>query len=139
MRAELLDAQADAMSLFAPELVSTAMAQRSQAMKSLLFAGACLLAGALVAGPASAHDYWANGVKVPGWVKSQCCGPNDVHHLNPGAVHIMHDGYHIDGLKTVVPISRALPSPDGTYWAFWNPTNEPEPVIFCFFAPVNGV
>ena len=87
---------------------------------------------------AHAHDFWSNGEPVPPWVKAQCCGPRDVHHLRAGAVHIEADGYHIDGLKTVVPIARALPSPDGSYWAFWNPVAEPEPVIFCFFAPLNG-
>jgi hypothetical protein len=50
----------------------------------------------------------------------------------------MSDGYHIDGLKTVVPIARALPSPDGTYWGFWNPALEPNPTVYCFFAPFNG-
>lgn len=108
-------------------------------MISRRLASAVLSASAVTTAPAFAHDYWANGETVPGWVKAECCGPNDVHHLRAGAVHIMADGYHIDGLKTVVPIARALPSPDGSYWAFWNSGNEPEPVIFCFFAPVNGV
>ena len=97
-----------------------------------------IIAGMVFATPASAHDFWSNGDPVPGWVKAECCGPRDVHHLRPAAVHIMQDGYHIDGLKTVIPIERALPSPDGSYWAFWNPVGEPEPVIFCFFAPLNG-
>jgi hypothetical protein len=92
-----------------------------------------------LAAPARAHDFWANGEPVPPWVKASCCGPQDVHHLRPGAVHVMADGYHIDGLDTIVPIARALPSPDGSYWGFWNAGAEPKPVIFCFFAPVNGV
>ncbi len=108
-------------------------------MRSQGLAGGLLLAGAFVAGPALAHDYWADGEPVPAWVKASCCGPQDVHHLRAGAVHIMADGYHIDGLTTVIPIARALPSPDGSYWGFWNAGNEPNPVIFCFFAPVNGV
>jgi hypothetical protein len=97
------------------------------------------LAGALVVTPAAAHDFWSNGDPVPAWVKAECCGPRDVHHLSARAVHIMPDGYHIDGLRTIVPVSRALPSPDGSYWAFWNSVSEPDPVIFCFFAPVNGM
>jgi hypothetical protein len=97
-----------------------------------------ILASAFFATPALAHDFWSNNDPVPPWVKAQCCGPDDVHHLRPGAVHIMADGYHIDGIKTIVPIEQALPSPDGTYWAFWSPHGEPEPVIICFFAPVNG-
>lgn len=98
-----------------------------------------LIIAALAVQPAFGHTQWANSDPVPEWVSKACCGPNDVHHLTAGAVHIMPDGYHIDGIKTVVPISRALPSPDGTYWAFWYAGSEPEPVIFCFFAPVNGV
>jgi hypothetical protein len=97
-----------------------------------------IIAGIFFATPAMGHDFWSNGDPVPGWVKAECCGPRDVHHLRSGAVHILQDGYHIDGLKTVIPIERALPSPDGSYWAFWNPVGEPEPVIFCFFAPLNG-
>lgn len=97
-----------------------------------------VLAAVLLTTPAGAHDYWSNGDRVPPWVKAQCCGPQDVHHIRPGAVHIMADGYHIDGITTVIPVARALPSPDGQYWAFWNPVNEPEPFIFCFFAPLNG-
>ena len=92
----------------------------------------------LCATSAPAHDLWADGTTVPAWVKAQCCGPQDVHHLPASAVHIRPDGYHIDGIRTVVPAHRALPSPDGTYWAFWNASGEPEPVIFCFFAPLNG-
>ena len=98
-----------------------------------------LFAAILFAAPASAHDFWSNGEPVPAWVKSACCGPEDVHHLNPAAVHIMPDGYHIDGIKTVVPADKALPSPDGTYWGFWiDSPSIPEPHIFCFFAPLNG-
>jgi hypothetical protein len=98
-----------------------------------------ILASVLFATPALAHDQWANGEPVPAWVKAECCGPRDVHHIPAGAIHIMQDGYHIDGLTTVIPISRALPSPDGSYWGFWDSVREPDPVIFCFFAPLNGV
>lgn len=97
-----------------------------------------ILCGVLAASPTLAHDFWDDHTPVPAWVKAQCCGPNDVHHLPASAVHILPDGYHIDGIRTVVPAHRALPSPDGTYWAFWNSVGEPEPVIFCFFAPLNG-
>lgn len=98
---------------------------------------ACALTLALTGG-AEAHSFWANGEPVPAWVVSSCCGPADAHHIAALAVHIMADGYHIDGLKTVIPMSRALPSQDGQIWGFWNAGNEPEPVVFCFFYPVNG-
>ena len=93
---------------------------------------------ALGLGPASAHDFWTNGEAVPAWVKSACCGPQDVHRLKAGAVHVRADGYHIDGLQTVIPVECVLPSPDGQYWGFWDPAYEPEPIIFYFFAPLEG-
>jgi hypothetical protein len=89
-----------------------------------------------ISGPC--HDFWSTGAPVPTWVKAQCCGQADAHQLRPSAVHIISGAYHIDGLRTVVPISRALPSQDGQYWGFWNPAGEPNPPIYCFFAPVNG-
>ena len=100
--------------------------------------GAAVALAVAFASPATPHDFWTNGDPVPPWVKSACCGPEDVHHLRPGAVHIAPDGYHIDGLKRVVPLNRVLPSPDGQYWGFWNPLLEPDPTIYCFFAPLNG-
>ena len=87
---------------------------------------------------ALAHDKWGNGQAVESWVKAQCCGPEDVHHIPASAISIQQDGYHIKGLTVVVPFSSALPSPDGTYWGFWRDALEPDPVIFCFFAPSNG-
>lgn len=99
----------------------------------LTIAALCLLTG-----PASSHDRWGNGDPVPAWVKSACCGPNDVHQIPDSAVHVMADGYHIDGIDTIVPPDRALPSPDGRIWGFWTPTSEPDPVIFCFFYPLKG-
>ena len=88
---------------------------------------------------AQAHDYWTNGVEVPSWVKSACCGPEDVHLLPESSVHIRPDGYHIDGIETIVPMNRALPSPDGKIWGFWSPLVGTNPTIYCFFYPINGV
>ena len=99
---------------------------------------AIALALALSAMPARAHDFWSNGEPVPAYVKANCCGPADAHHIKPAAVHIMADGYHIDGLDIVIPANRVLPSPDQEYWGFWNANAEPKPVVFCFFAPLNG-
>ena len=98
-----------------------------------------LIAFLAFATPASAHDFWSNGEPVPVWVKSACCGPQDVHHLKMSAVHVMPDGLHIDGINTVVPVERILPSADGDAWAFWNPTLEPNPIIYCMFYPLAGL
>lgn len=87
---------------------------------------------------AQSHDRWGNGDPVEPWVRAQCCGPQDVHRIPASAIHIMADGFHIDDIETVVPMSKVLPSPDGFYYGFWNPLGEPKPVIFCFFAPLNG-
>ncbi len=96
------------------------------------------ISGMIAAGPAHGHDFWSNGEEVPIWVKSVCCGKADAHHLKPSAVHIMADGVHIDGLDVVIPITRVLPSMDGQPWAFWNPSAEPTPLIYCIFLPLNG-
>jgi hypothetical protein len=85
-----------------------------------------------------AHDRWSNGEAVPHWVKEICCGRNEIHHIPATAVRLMADGYHIEGIQTVVPEKRAIPSPDGTFWGFWNEPNEPDPTIYCFFAPLPG-
>jgi hypothetical protein len=84
--------------------------------------------------PAVGHDVWANGEKVPPWVKKACCGPSEAHRLPKGNVRALPDGYHVDGLDAVIPYSRALPSHDGEFWGFWNP-DATHPVVFCFFAP----
>jgi hypothetical protein len=84
----------------------------------------------------SAHDQWSNGMPIPGWVKSSCCGPDDVHHLTAEQVHAMADGWHVEGLKQVVAFGRELPSQDGDYWIFYKnfPDGSQTPV-YCFFAP----
>lgn len=83
--------------------------------------------------PAQAHDQWAQGEAIPAWVKSSCCGPADAHLLDPGQVHMLHDGVHIDGLGTVVPYERVLPSQDGQIWGFWNPKLGADATVYCFF------
>ena len=83
--------------------------------------------------PAFAHDYWANGQPVPAWVKSSCCGPEDAHLLREDQVHALSDGIHIDGLTTVVPYARVLPSQDGQIWGFWNENLGKQAPIYCFF------
>jgi hypothetical protein len=108
-------------------------------MKPAGIAAAFLIASYGFLGPASGHDRWDNGDPVPSWVKTRCCGKSDVHHIPNEAIRIMADGYHIEGINTVVPFSQALPSPDATYWGFWAPLGEPNPAIFCFFAPPNGM
>lgn len=101
---------------------------------------ATLCAALLAAGPSAglAHDRWGNGEPVPPWVKATCCGPSDVHRIPASDIQARPDGYHIEGLTTVVPYDRALPSPDGAYWGFWSEEREPDVLIYCFFAPVNG-
>ena len=37
-----------------------------------------------LAGPAAAHDVWADGSPVPAWVKSSCCGPAAHHACRSG-------------------------------------------------------
>jgi len=89
---------------------------------------------------AKAHDQWGNGEPVPAWVKKYCCGPEDVHHLTDKQVSVQPDGYHIVGTPLIVPFKEALPSPDGSTWAFFKVTKNPDGTqsfspIYCFFYP----
>ena len=90
------------------------------------------------AAPAFAHDFWSNGEAVPKWTKTWCCGQADVHRLYPGAIHIQADGYHVAGLSAVLPFSKAMPSPDGFYWAFFKDEEGADAHVSCFYAPMNG-
>jgi hypothetical protein len=96
------------------------------------------LAGIVVT-PAFGHQKWANGQPVPVWVKTACCGPNDVHHLTKDQVHEESDGWHIDGYPEVIPIGTAQSSPDGDYWIFYQVyTNGDFSKVYCFFVPFQG-
>src|ERR1700730_19361947 len=72
-------------------------------------------------GEVSAHDQWANGDPVPDWVKSSCCGPKDAHVLSSEDYWIDTAGFHVRGIKMVVPFDQILPSQDGKVWAFYAP------------------
>jgi hypothetical protein len=86
--------------------------------------------------PAAAHEKWANDKVVPDWVKSYCCGPEDVHHLKPEQVHARPDGWHVDGYRDVIPYGTELDSQDGDYWAFYRTYQDgSQSRVFCFFAP----
>lgn len=98
--------------------------------------GVALVIGSILLvtmGRAHAHSLWANGAAVPAWVRSSCCGPNDAHLLEESQVHAGADGFHIDGLKTVVPYDKVLPSQDGRIWGFWDPSRGPDAPVYCFF------
>lgn len=102
---------------------------------------AVLIFGFLVAvSPSYAHEQWADGSQIPGWIKASCCGAADAHHLTPGMVHrISDDYYQVDGYARPIPVSQALPSQDGDYWIFYRDlggTNG-QSGVYCFFAPMN--
>ena len=85
---------------------------------------------------ARAHDRWADGEPVPAWVREQCCGPADAHHLRADQVHRTPEGYVIDGYAYRIPEPRLDPSPDGEWWLFYRtyPDGGQSPP-FCFFGP----
>ena len=85
---------------------------------------------------AQAHDRWADGSPVPPWVKSMCCGPNDVHELAEGDAWQENDGWHFRDLDAIVPDSRVLPSQDGHMWGFWYPAAGRAAAVYCFFVPM---
>jgi len=82
---------------------------------------------------AHAHDYWANGTKVPDWVKSSCCGQADAHALDPSQVQHKDGFWYVDGYPDPIPDARVLPSQDGHYWIFYATTSGP---VYCFFVPM---
>lgn len=93
---------------------------------------AALLAVTLGA-PARGHDAWADATPIPAWIKSSCCGPADAHLLNDSQIHMLSDGVHIDGIRTVVPYDKVLPSMDGQIWAFYPNNGVSDPPVYCFF------
>ena len=88
---------------------------------------------------AAAHDQWADGGPVPAWVKAQCCGASDAHHLTPDQVHVTPDGYKLDGYTRVIREDRLLPSPDGSWWVFYRTYDDgSQSTVYCFFGPERG-
>lgn len=101
-----------------------------------------VLIGLLVAwvllSPALAHDRWADGSPVPAWVKGYCCGP--AHHYRYDEVKITPDGFVLPDYRKVIPMTKALPSEDGDYWAFFvTYANGEQSEIYCFFAPPSAM
>ena len=85
---------------------------------------------------AHAHDRWDNGEQVPAWVKTECCGPKDAHHLRPEQVRRNAAGdYVVDIYPFPVPARLALPSQDGDYWLFFYEDYGVYGGIRCFFVP----
>ncbi len=85
---------------------------------------------------AHAHDHWDNGETVPAWVKTACCGPNDVHHLRPEQVKRNAAGdYVVDIYPFPIPARMALPSQDGEYWLFFYEDYGLNGMVRCFFVP----
>jgi len=106
--------------------------------KALLFSSFALpLLTLAMAGPAAAHDQWANGEPVPAWVKRACCGPDDAHHLSPEQVHFSTSGWRVDGYNGVIPNGAEQPSPDGSYWIFYRTYSDGSQTnVYCFFVPI---
>jgi hypothetical protein len=85
---------------------------------------------------AHAHDQWDNGEPVPTWVKTVCCGPNEVHHLRPEQVRRNAIGdYVVDIYPFPIPARVALPSQDGDYWLFFYEDYGIYGRVRCFFVP----
>lgn len=99
------------------------------------------LAGAAATPPlaARAHATWSNGTAVPEWVRNACCGPWDIHHLDPSQVHPRRDGYAVDGVRELIPLAKVLPSMDGDYWVFFRNFDDGTQYVFCLFVPPSGV
>ena len=87
--------------------------------------------------PAQAHDSWTDGSSVPAWVKAQCCGIDDVHHLSPDQVHRTDSGYRVDGYPRLIADDRLMPSHDGDWWVFYKDFGGGRfSDVYCFFGPL---
>ena len=106
-------------------------------INSIIAGGVLALAIALsLFRTAHAHDRWDNGEPVPAWVKTVCCGPNDVHHLRPEQVRRNAAGdYEVDIYPFPIPARMALPSQDGEYWLFFYKDYGLDGMVRCFFVP----
>ena len=108
-------------------------------MRSFVAAALGLLLSATLCRFAAAHDQWDDGSPVPGWVKAQCCGVADAHHLTPDQVHVTPDGYRVDVYTRAIAQSRRLPSPDGSWWVFYRTYGDgTQSTVYCFFGPDSG-
>ncbi len=108
-------------------------------MKHAVAAVAGLSFGAISWQGAEAHDQWGDGRPVPAWVKAQCCGPEDAHHLTDDQVHVTAGGYRLDGYSRVIGEDKLLPSPDGSWWVFYrNYDDGSQSTVYCFFGPERG-
>ncbi len=113
-----------------------------------------VLLGLLVSGPAYAHDQWANGAKIPEWVKLHCCNSNEAHDLTlemkveagqitsrqGGAMsvsggNISYIYYRVPGFENEVNATNVFPSQDGHVWAFYANGGPPQATIWCLFVP----
>lgn len=85
------------------------------------------------------HEKWANGDPVPTWVKASCCGPSDIHHLEPEQVHVVPGGFRVDGYNEIIPQNKTSISPDNNWWIFYKTySNGSQSPIYCFFIPGFG-
>ena len=99
-----------------------------------------------------AHDHFANNIPVPDWIKQQCCGVADAHHIDPNDVVIIPGkGYQFKNdthtkiagqppteiSPGLVPFNKTLYSPDGEYWIFYGPEN-PD-YLYCIFVPAGSI
>lgn len=108
-------------------------------MKTIVAAALGLSLGVSSGRPAPAHERWADGGPVPAWVKAQCCGASDAHHLTADQVHVTPEGYRVDGYARVIREDRLLPSPDGSWWVFYRTYDDgSQSTVYCFFGPERG-
>lgn len=92
----------------------------------------------VMASPSQAHNAWADGSKIPDWVKASCCGPADAHRLQPEQITRDGDYYLVEGYRRPIPVSQALPSQDGNYWVFYKDLdNGDQSGIYCLFVPMS--
>ncbi len=85
---------------------------------------------------AEAHDQWADGSAVPGWIKSACCGPMDAHVIDSSDVSgpDKAGNYRVKDIEHIVPGEHVYDSLDGETWVFYDPRLPPQTrAVYCLF------
>src|SRR3954449_3494506 len=116
--------------------------QMKQGTQGLLWLCIGLLGSGIPIELAGAHEQWADGTRIPAWVRTSCCGVADVHRLGMAqAKHIDEEGgWLVEGHHYIVPDYRVLASQDEFVWIFY--TTYPDGVqshSYCFFVPQGSV
>ena len=100
---------------------------------------ACVLTG-ITASAAGAHEQWADGSPIPGWVNQFCCSVADAHQMTVKQIFRVEGGWRVEGYAHTIPDYIVLPSQDEHLWLFYRThDNGTQSNPFCFFVPQGSI